>query len=103
MKSKMAKIWGVGLTLVLATTMLLFPMPVSAGTLSWSSESIPGTGSYVLNDGDVVDLAVSADGDVIYAAAGALSEYIYRSSDGGPTQDRPSGPCHRPSQRCTGF
>jgi len=77
----MTKIWGVGLTLVLATTMLLFPMPASAGTLSWGSESIPSTSGYVLNAGNVVDLAVSTDGDVIYAAAG--TEYIYRSSDGG--------------------
>ena len=83
MKSKITKIWSVGLVLVLATTMLLFPVPASAGTLSWSSETIPGTGSYRLLAGDVVDLAVSADGDVIYAAAG--TQYIYRSSDGGGT------------------
>jgi len=81
LKNKITKIWGVGLTLVLATTMLLFPMPASAGTLSWGSETIPSTSGNVLADGDVVDLAVSAGGDVIYSCNG--TSIIYRSSNRG--------------------
>lgn len=81
MKSKITKIWGVGLTLVLATTMLLFPMPASAGTLGWGAETIPSTSGNVLLAGNVLDLAVSGDGDIIYAATGTTS--IYRSSNTG--------------------
>jgi len=82
MKSKITKIWGVGLTLVLATTMLLFPLPASAGTLSWGAETIPSTsGKVLVAGGNVTDLAVSGDGGVIYAAAGTST--IYRSSNGG--------------------
>jgi len=81
MKKKIHKIWGVGLTLVLVTTMVLWAAPISAGTLSWSDETIPSASGKVLLAGDVTDLAVSADGEIIYASAGTST--IYRSSNGG--------------------
>jgi len=70
MNKKISKIWGVGLTLVLAASMLLMAAPVSAGTLSWGTETIPSDSGKVIQLGtDVVDLAVAGDGTTIYAAA----------------------------------
>ncbi len=80
MKKKLIRIWGIGLTLVLAASLLLSAAPVSAGTLSWGDEDLPDEFVDTAGD-DVVDLAVSGDGSVIYAAIG--SDTIYRSTNGG--------------------
>ena len=70
MKKKIHKIWGVGLVIVLAATLLFSAAPVSAGTLDWGTETVPSTTGKVLFPGaDVADLAVSADG-VMYAVTG---------------------------------
>jgi len=80
MKKKITRIWGIGLALVLAASMLLSVAPVSAGTLSWGSEDLPD--KFAPWDGaDVVDLAVSGDGSVIYASVNSTT--IYRSTNGG--------------------
>ena len=83
MKNKITKICGVGLTLVLATTMLFSAAPVSAGTLSWSAESIPSATGNVLETGsNIVDLDVSNDG-TMFAASG--STILWKSTNGGLT------------------
>ena len=74
-----------GLVLVLATSMLLFAAPVSAGTLSWSSETVPSTSGKVLLAGsDVVDIAVADDG-TMYAVTGGTDNFTYKSANGGET------------------
>ena len=70
MKKKITKIWGVGLVIVLTASLLLMAAPVSAGTLSWGTETIPSDSGKVIQPGtDVFDLAVAGDGTTIYAAA----------------------------------
>jgi len=70
MKRKITKIWGVGLVTVLIASLLLAAAPVSADTLSWSTETIPSDTGKVIQPGtDVFDLAVAGDGTTIYAAA----------------------------------
>jgi len=64
MKKKITKIWGVGLALVLAASLILMAAPISAGTLSWGDEDPPDELAAV----DVVDIAVGAGGDVITPA-----------------------------------
>ncbi|MFC1931752.1 WD40/YVTN/BNR-like repeat-containing protein [Chloroflexota bacterium] len=82
MKKKITKIMGIGLALVLASSLLFMVLPASAGTLSWGSEDLPAEDNYVLlSDSDVVDIAVGASGDVIYTCNG--TENIFRSSNGG--------------------
>jgi hypothetical protein len=82
MKKKITKIMGIGLALVLASSLLFMALPASAGTLSWGSEDIPEEDNYVLLSGtDIIDIAVGASGDVIYTTNG--SENIFRSSNGG--------------------
>jgi hypothetical protein len=87
MKKKITKIWGVGLVLVLAASLLLSAAPVSAGTLDWGTETIPSDTGYVLANGtDIVDLAVSEDG-VMYAVTGT-DNVCYKSTNGGVTWSR---------------
>lgn len=82
MKKNVTKIWGIGLVLVLLTSMLLAAVPVSAGTLSFGATVIPTTTDNVLTNGTAItDIAVSADGLTIWAAVG--SSTLYKSLDGG--------------------
>jgi len=81
MKKKIHKIWGLGLVVVLAASLLLSAAPVSAGTLSWGDEDLPDE----LEMGSITDLAVFPGGSVIYAAhdmAGADGK-IFRSTNRG--------------------
>ena len=81
MKKKITRIWGIGLALVLAASMLLSVAPVSAGTLSWGAEDLPD--KFVTYDGqDITDISVSGDGSVIYASTNGTST-IYRSTNAG--------------------
>jgi len=80
MKKKISRIWGIGLALMLAATLLLSAAPVSAGTLSWGSEDLPDEFA-TLDGDDILDMVVSGDGSTIYMADGSTS--IYRSTNGG--------------------
>jgi len=77
------KLMGVGLVLMLLVSMLLTAVPVSAGTLSWSTTTdIPDATDKVVQDGTTLyDMAVSADGQTIYVAA--FDNGIYKSVNGG--------------------
>ena len=88
MKNKIHKIWSVGLALVLATTLLLSAVPVSAGELSWGTQSpFPSTTGNVLAPSfNVTDLAVSSDG-VMYAV-NATDNATFKSTSGGTTWSR---------------
>jgi len=89
MKKKITRIWGIGLVIVLMSTLCMIPVsPASAADpLTWTTEVIPGTTGYVLMDqtvtpdGDVTDIAIGEDGDVMYACGGA--NVTYRSTDMG--------------------
>ena len=84
MKKKITKIWGVGLATMLIASLLLSAAPVSAGTLSWGSETIPSTSGKRLVDGsNVVDIAVASDG-TIFAVTGT-DNFTYKSDNGGVT------------------
>jgi len=77
------KIMGVGLVLMLLVSMLVMAVPVSAGTLSWSTTTnIPDGTDKVVQDGTTLyDMAVSADGQTLYVAA--YDNGIYKSVNGG--------------------
>ena len=88
MKKKISRIWSVGLVVILAASLLLSAAPVSAGTLGFSSETLPSTSSNILVTTaglDIVDLAVSGDGTTMYAATAGVDNKIYKSTDGGRT------------------
>jgi hypothetical protein len=77
MKKKIHKIWGVGLTIVLAASLLLSAAPVSAGTLDW--------GTFTPDDSDLVavgylggtwNVSISTNGGSTW---GALGEVIVGS------------------------
>ena len=91
MKNKITKIAGVGLALMLLTSLMVFAAPAaptSAGILAWGNEAdIPKTEDYILVAAgtNIVDMAVN--GDTIYAATGAstTANITYKSTDGGQT------------------
>jgi len=77
---KIHKIWGLGLIVVLLVSMLGIVVPASAGTLSWSSETIPGSTGKVILDCDITDMDISPDG-TIWASTNTTT--LYKSTDGG--------------------
>ncbi|MFC2020885.1 WD40/YVTN/BNR-like repeat-containing protein [Chloroflexota bacterium] len=91
MKTKISKILGVGLTIIMLTSLLVVSAPVSAATLSWGNEGsvtdlIDGIDLVIGPAGvDLVDMAVN--GDVIYGVAGTslAGNVTYKSTDGGMT------------------
>ena len=83
MKMKLTRIWGVGLIVALMASLLVMGAPVSAGSLSFTSETIPSGANDVLEVCDVTDIAVGADGETVYAVGGA--RLIYKSTDAGVT------------------
>ena len=83
MKKKISKILSVGLALAVLASLLVVAAPASAGTLSWSKETIPSTTNKVMEAQLINDIAVSPDGQTIYAVlAGNLT---YKSTDAGVT------------------
>jgi hypothetical protein len=87
MKRKLTKILGVGLALTLVAGLLLAAVPVSAGTLSFTTETIPSTTGNVLAPGvGVVDLVGASDSTTWYAAPGATkANTLYKSTNTGGT------------------
>jgi len=89
MKSKLTKIWGVGLTLVLMVSLLVIAAPASAADpLQWNSEVLPsGTNQIMVEGLDILDFAISGDGLTIYAVGKTTSDnnVIYKSVNAGRT------------------
>ena len=82
MKKKITRIWGVGLTLILMASLLVWAAPVGAGnTLEWDDESEPSE----LDADNILDIAVGAGGLVIYVVDGTHELYV--SQDGGRSWD----------------
>jgi hypothetical protein len=82
MKKKFTKLLGVVLTVALLATLVMAAVPVKAGELSWTSETLPGTTNQIVVAGaNVVDFAVGMDNTTVWAVDGALN--VYKSLDGG--------------------
>ncbi|MEE8420514.1 MAG: hypothetical protein V3R92_03540, partial [Dehalococcoidales bacterium] len=92
MKKKITRIWSVGLAVVMISTLLLAAAPVSAGQMSFGSETIPTTtGNVVLDGTDVSDMAVGSDGTTIWVAD-AENVTLQKSTDGGQTFSTKTAP-----------
>ncbi|MFH1169396.1 MAG: hypothetical protein V1691_01750 [Chloroflexota bacterium] len=86
MKSKIAKIWSVGLVAVMLVSLFGFAIPASAGTLSFSAyTSVPSATGNMLKAGDITSIAVAGDGSTIYAVTGNSDNLSYKSQDAGKT------------------
>jgi len=82
---KVNRIFGVGLVVVLLVSLFGFAAPASAGTLSWTDETIPDTTGNVSAPGtDVTDIAVSGDSNTIYVTDNE-SNSLFKSTNGGDT------------------
>ena len=85
MKKKLTRIWGVGLVVVMISTLLLSAAPVSASELGWGTTTIPSaTNNVIVNGLKIVDMTVADDGTTVYAADGA-NAVVYKSTDAGRT------------------
>jgi len=69
MKSKITRIWGIGLIVVLLTSLLVMAAPASAADpLQWNNEGIPGPPASAIVPGlEILDFAVAGDGMTTYA------------------------------------
>lgn len=95
MKKKITRIWGIGLVVILAASLLLSASPALGKELDFGTESIPSTTGVVLlhddteAEGDVTDFAVGPDGMTIWALSdesdGAADYYLWKSTDAGKT------------------
>jgi len=83
LKKKISRIMGVGLAVVIVTSLLIAVLPVSAGTLSWSDESLPSTTSKVIEADVITDMAIGPDGSTIYTTFDTAEGKLYKSTDGG--------------------
>jgi len=90
MKKKISRIMGVGLAVVIVTSLLIAVLPVSAGTLSWGSETIPSTTNKVIETDTINDIAIAPDGTTIYAAL--TTDKLYQSTDAGATWSAVTSP-----------
>jgi hypothetical protein len=77
------RFWGVGLIVILVSSMLLAAVPAAAADdNTWNENSGPSGNTYVIKAGaDVTDFAVYGNGASIYACAG--DNYTYKSTNGG--------------------
>jgi hypothetical protein len=88
MKKIIRKFWGVGLILVLLSTLFIAAAPVSSGLfdpLTWEPHiDAPSAATWGLAPGtDILDFAASADGMVIYALAKtATTTYLLQTTSG---------------------
>ena len=83
MRSKLARICGIGLVLVLLISMLTPAAPVSAGTLSWTQVNTPNPTNEQLRPGsDVSFLFIAPDGRTMFAWDGANLKLL-KSIDAG--------------------
>ena len=85
MKKEISKIWGLGLAIVLAATLLFSAAPVSAGELDWGTFTpFPSTTGNVLTTNlSIGDLAVANDG-IMYLVTGTTNQ-TYKSTNAGKT------------------
>ena len=80
MKTRIPKVMGVVLTLILLASFLVFAVPTSAADLAWSSLPVPSTsGNSIAAGTDVGDITVASDGTQ-FVAEGLR---VLKSIDGG--------------------
>jgi hypothetical protein len=94
MKSKLSKIWGIGLVITVLASLFMFSAPASAGTMGMSKETdYPSTTDNIFlsttsDNWSIVDMAVSADGNTVYVVTNndtGTTGKIYKSTNAGAT------------------
>jgi hypothetical protein len=90
MKKIIKRFWGVGLIVIILSSMLVIAAPAVADDNEWMAVSSPSAITYVLkNPSDVTDIAVYGTGSTVYATAG--DAYVYKSTNGGSTWAKTTG------------
>ena len=85
MKTKIARIWSVGVVIAILVSLLVAALPASANELAWSRYDDPTNVTLKIDTGaDVTDIAVASDGQTIYVVDNALNR-LRKSTNGGKT------------------
>jgi len=83
----LSKIWGVSLVVAVIASLLVGAIPAFAGTNSWGTETIPSTtGKVIVEDDNIVDMAVAANGSTIYTTlydSVNSDPFVFKSTDAG--------------------
>jgi photosystem II stability/assembly factor-like uncharacterized protein len=84
MKKAIKKFWGLGLIVIILSTLFVAAAPVSAANpLQWNSEAIPSAAGYVLlPDSSIYGMAIGPDGMTIYVTTGD-NGVLYKSTNAG--------------------
>ena len=83
MKTKISRVLGVGLALMLLVSLMAIASPVAADDMEWSTVGVPGTkGKVLLQDSDVSVLAMAPDGLTMFAYDSESND-LYKSTDAG--------------------
>jgi len=83
MKTKISRVLGVGLALMLLVSLMAIASPVAADDMEWSTVGVPGTkGKVLLEDSDVSVLAIAPDGLTMFAYDSESND-LYKSTDAG--------------------
>jgi hypothetical protein len=92
MKNRIVKILGIVLAVAILVGLLIPAMPVSAGTLAWTSATMPSVKNFQLIQGFSANVyGVAPDGKTIFAYGAAQADVaplvstLYKSVDGGIT------------------
>src|SRR4030042_779914 len=87
MTQKMARIFSLGICLLLLLSLFSLPEPVSAGTSVWSAETIPSLLNTILGPAgiDIRDFVIGNDLLTVYAVTGnsIAGNFTYKSTNGG--------------------
>ena len=87
MKKLIKRFWGVGLLIIILSSLFVAAVPVAAAATPniWASQNNPGGPYFQLNAGsDVADIAVQGSGAVTYVVTGT-DQWVYKSTNAGIT------------------
>jgi len=89
MKKTLVKIWGIGLIVAILASLMMVAVPASpaaAGSLAWSTQTIPTfLFNQLANGSDVAFVTVAPNGDIYAVNTASANDTIYKSNNGGRT------------------
>jgi hypothetical protein len=99
MKKAIKRFWGIGLIVIILSSLFVVAAPASGAVYSWASDTTqPSTTNGLFSPVNAVtwgitDIASTSDGSVIYAVASNTADinYFYKSTNGGVSWTKPAG------------
>jgi len=84
MKKAIKRFWGIGLIVIILSSLFVAPATVSGGNYAFAADTTqPTTTNRLLSAAGIFDVAQTADGATLYAVDTA--KVLYKSTNGGVT------------------